>query len=116
MTKQFWQLKRTEVNAMIRVFGPPSLLITFGCAEYNSADISDALKLANSSLMDSHPNISQVCCEDPITVRLEVIIKGECLGKVSSIRLPITMSCCGLRELLSLGWGGTLLHPEHYYS
>ena len=27
-TKQFWQLKRTEVNAMIRDFGPPSLFLT----------------------------------------------------------------------------------------
>ena len=41
-TKQFWQLKRTEVNAMIRDFGPPSLFLTFSCTEYNSADISDA--------------------------------------------------------------------------
>ena len=48
-TKQFWQLKRTEVNAMIRDFGPPSLFLTFSCAEYNSADISDALKLAISA-------------------------------------------------------------------
>ena len=67
-TKQFWQLKRTEVNAMIRDFGPPSLFLTFSCAEYNSADVSDALKLANSLPIDSNPNIPQLCCEDPITV------------------------------------------------
>ena len=94
-TKQFWQLKRTEVNAMIRDFGPPSLFLTFSCAVYNSADISAALKLANSLPIDSNPNIPQLCCEDPITVTrlfvskfqaffLEVILKGECLGKLSS--------------------------------
>ena len=42
------QLKRTEVRAMIRDFGPPTLFLTFSCGKYNSADISDALKLANS--------------------------------------------------------------------
>ena len=52
-TKQFWQLKRTEVNAMKRVFGPLSLFLT---AEYNSADISDAIKLANSLPIDSNPS------------------------------------------------------------
>ena len=94
-TKQFWQLKRTEVNAMIRDFGPPSLFLTFSCAEYNSTDISDELKLANSLPIHSNPNIPQLCCEAPITVTrqfdstfqtffLEVILKGECLGKVSN--------------------------------
>ena len=71
------------------------MTLTFSCAEYNSADISDALKLANSLPIDSNPNIPQLCCEDPITVTrqidskfqaffLEVILKGECLRKVSN--------------------------------
>ena len=59
VTKQFWQLKRTEVNAMIRDFGPPSSFLTFSCAEYNSADMCGALELANSLPIDSNPNITQ---------------------------------------------------------
>ena len=77
---------------MIRDFGPPSLFLTFSCAD---ADVSDALMLANSLPIDSNPNIPQLCCEDPITVTRqfdskfqaffrEVILKGECLGKVSN--------------------------------
>ena len=40
-TKQFWLAKRNEVNCMIRDFGPPTLFLTFSCAEYDSADITE---------------------------------------------------------------------------
>ena len=93
-TKQFWQL-RSEVNAMIRDFGSPTLFLTFSCAEYNSADISESLKLANGLPLDSKPNIPQLCTEDPVTVTRQfnskfhaflqtILIKGEVLGKVSN--------------------------------
>ena len=38
-TKQFWFLKKSDVMAMIREFGSPTLFLTFSCAEYDSPDI-----------------------------------------------------------------------------
>ena len=38
-TRQFWNLKRGEVNCMCREYGPPTLFLTFSCAEYDSEDI-----------------------------------------------------------------------------
>ena len=94
-TKQFWLAKRNEVNCMIRDFGPPTLFLTFSCAEYDSADITEYLKLVNGLSPDSDPNIAQLCTEDPVCVSRQfsskfhaffktVIIKGEILGKVTN--------------------------------
>ena len=94
-TKQFWLAKRNEVNCMIREFGPPTLFLTFSCAEYDSADITDYLKIVNGLSPDSNPNISQLCTEDPVCVSRQfsskfhaifktVIVKGKVLGKVSN--------------------------------
>ncbi len=47
-TKQYWHQRRSELNALIRDFSPPSLFLTFSCAEYNSADITEYLKLVNA--------------------------------------------------------------------
>ena len=93
-TKQYWLARRNEVNCMIREFGPPTLFLTFSCAEYNSADITEYLKLVNRLSPDSNPNIAQLCTDDPVSVSRQfsskfhaffktVIIKGEILGKVS---------------------------------
>ena len=93
-TKQYWLARRNEVTCMIREFGPPTLFLTFSCAEYDSADITGYLKLVNGLSPDSNPNIAQLCTEDPVSVSRQfsskfhaffntVIIKGEILGKVS---------------------------------
>ena len=68
--------------------------MTFSCAEYDSADITEYLKLVNGLSPDSNPNIAQLCTEDPVSVSRQfsskfhaffntVIKKGEILGKVS---------------------------------
>ena len=74
-TKQFWQLRRSEVNAMIRDFGSPTLFLTFSCAEYNSADISESLKLANGLPRDTFLSYA------PRTLRLspDVQFKVPCI-------------------------------------
>ena len=93
-TKQYWLARRNEVTCMIREFGPPTLFLTFSCAEYDSADITEYLKLVNGLSPNSNPNIAQLCTEDPVSVSRQfsskfhaffntVIIKGEILGKVS---------------------------------
>ena len=93
-TKQYWLARRNEVTCMIREFGPPTLFLTFSCAEYDSADITEYLKLVNGLSPDSNPNIAQLCTDDPVSVSRQfsskfhaffntVIKKGEILGKVS---------------------------------
>ena len=67
-TKQYWLARRNEVNCMIRGFGPPTMFLTFSCAEYDTADITECLKLVNGLYPDSNPNIAQLCTDDPVSV------------------------------------------------
>ena len=46
-TKQYWFLRHSEFKCMIRDFGPPTLFLTFSCAEYESTDIATYLKRVN---------------------------------------------------------------------
>ena len=39
-TKQFWFLKKSNLTCMIREHGPPTLFLTFSCAEFDSPDIA----------------------------------------------------------------------------
>ena len=65
-TKQFWNLKRGNLNCMCREYGPPTLFMTFSCAEYDSEDIERYLRKVN----DVSPGYShnKLCVEDPISV------------------------------------------------
>ena len=78
-TKQFWYLKASDLKCMLPQYGPPTLFLTFSCAEYQSADISGYLRKVNN-VPDSYP-IGKLCCEDPIFAT--VIMKGHVLGTVS---------------------------------
>ena len=91
-TKQCWFLKKSDLNCMIREHGPPSLFLTFSCAEYDSPDIASYLHKVND-VPDGYP-IGKLCAEDPLSVSRKfskkfhdffevVIIKGEVLGKVN---------------------------------
>ena len=91
-TKQFWFLKKSDVMAMIREFGPPTLFLTFSCAEYDSVDIERYLRKVNN-VPDSYP-IGRLCTEDPISVSRKfsqkfrdffttVLLQGEVLGEVT---------------------------------
>ena len=88
-TKQFWFLRSSNLKCMLRVYGSPTLFLTFSCAEYQSPDIIGYLR----KVPDSYP-IGRLCCEDPISVSLKfsskfhhffntVILKGCVLGTVS---------------------------------
>ena len=57
-TKQYWMIRRSELNAFVRNFGPPTLFLTFSCAEYNSADITEYLKIANGHSPEANVNIA----------------------------------------------------------
>ena len=76
---------------MICEHGPPSLFLTFSCAEYDSPDIASYLHKVND-VPDGYP-IGKLCGEDPLSVSRKfskkfhdffqiVILKGEVLGKV----------------------------------
>ena len=91
-TRQFWYLKKSDVNAMIRDFGSPTLFLTFSCAEYDSPEIERYLRKVNK-VSGKYP-ISKLCTEDPISVSRKfsqkfhdffetVIMKGKVLGKVT---------------------------------
>ena len=91
-TKQFWFLKKSDLNCMIREYGPPSLFLTFSCAEYDSPDIASYLHKIND-VPDGYP-IGKLCAEDPLSVSRKfskkfhdffntVILKGQVLGTVS---------------------------------
>ena len=77
---------------MMREHGPPSLFLTFSCAEYDSADIASYLHKVND-VPNGYP-IGKLCAEDPLSVSRKfskkfhdffnvVILKGEVLGKVN---------------------------------
>ena len=95
-TKQYWFLRHSELKCMIRDFGPPTLFLTFSCAEYESTDMATYLKRMNGIPDDAKCNIGKLCTEDPLSVSRQfslkfhsffqtVIIKGEVLGKVAQL-------------------------------
>ena len=92
-TKQYWFMKQSDLKCMIREYGPPTLFLTFSCAEYDCVDIARYLKKVNDDVSDNYP-ISKLCTEDPISVSRKfsqkfhaffqnVVIKGAVLGQVS---------------------------------
>ena len=46
-TKQFWYTKQSELRCMIRMWGSPTLFLTFSCAEYESPEIDRYLRKVN---------------------------------------------------------------------
>ena len=58
-SKQYWFLKRSEINCMMLEYGPPTLCITLSCAEYESVEISNYLRKVND-VPDSFP-IGKLC-------------------------------------------------------
>ena len=51
---------------MICKYGPPSLFLTFSCAEYDSPDIVTYLRKVND-VPDGYP-IGKLCAKDPLSV------------------------------------------------
>ena len=75
-SKQYWFLWSSELRCMVREFGPPTLFLTFSCAECKSADIESYLRKVND-VPDRYP-IGKLCCEDPISFK-EVFLEVSCL-------------------------------------
>ena len=51
---------------MVHDASPPTLFLTFSCADYESPDIIDYLKIVNDDCGDS--NAGKLCTEDPVSV------------------------------------------------
>ena len=90
-TKQFWFLKKSDLQCMTQQWGSPTLFLTFSCAEYDSEDVGTYLRKVNG--VDYDYPIGKLCSEDPVSVSRKfskkfhdffnsVIIKGQALGKV----------------------------------
>jgi len=90
-TKQFWFLRRSELQCMVCEWGSPTFFLTFSYAEYDSQDIATHLHKMNK-VPFNYP-IGKLCAEDPISVSRKfskkfhdffqtVIIKGQVLGNV----------------------------------
>ena len=91
-TKQYWFLRHSELKCMIRYFGPPTLFLTFSCAEYESTDIGIYLKRVNGISDDTECSIGMLCTGDPLSVSRQFFskfhslfqsVKGDVLGKVA---------------------------------
>ena len=91
-SKQHWYLRHSEVLCMVREFGPPTLLLTLSCAEYEILEISNYVRKV-SDIPSSFP-IRKLCTEDPISVSRKfsqkfhdfferVLLKGGVLGRVA---------------------------------
>ena len=90
-TNQYWYKVKGEFKCMIREWGSSTFFLTFTCAEYDSADISQYLRTVNN--VPQSYNIARLCTEDPISVSRQfsykfhdifniVIMKWAVLGKV----------------------------------
>ena len=44
-TKQYWFFRHSELKCMIREWGSLTLFLTFSCAEYESSDITEILRM-----------------------------------------------------------------------
>ena len=65
-TKQYWFVRKSELRCMICEWGPPTLFLTFSCAEYESPDIENYLRKVND--VPPSYNVGKLCTEDPISV------------------------------------------------
>ena len=89
--KQFWYTKQSELKCMIRMWGSPTLFLTFSCAEYESPEIDRYLRNVND--VPPSYDMGKLCTEDPISVSRKfslkfhaffhtVLLKGAVLGQV----------------------------------
>ena len=90
-TKQYWFAKQSELRCMIRASGPPTLFLTFSCAEYESADIDRYLRKVND--VSPSYSIGKLCTDNPVSVSRKfslkfhaffrtVLLKGTVLGEI----------------------------------
>ena len=65
-TKQYWFCRKGEVQCMVREAGPLTLFLTFSCAEYESPDIIDYLKIVNNVPENAQNlNVGKMCIRAP---------------------------------------------------
>ncbi|XP_073986376.1 uncharacterized protein [Rhodnius prolixus] len=68
-TKEYWQRRRQELNAMTRDFGAPTFFVTLSCAEYDHSELLQYIVKINNDV----PNVvkmsaGELCALDPTSV------------------------------------------------
>ncbi|XP_073990954.1 uncharacterized protein [Rhodnius prolixus] len=68
-TKEYWQRRRQELNAMTRDFGAPTFFVTLSCAEYDHSELLQYIVKINKDV----PNVEkmsagELCALDPTSV------------------------------------------------
>lgn len=92
-----------------------TFFITLSCAEYESADIAEYLKLVNNIPLDEDYDISRLCTEDPVSVSWQfsskfhsffqtVIKKCQVLGEVTHYFWKKKYQCRGAPHHHALLW------------
>ena len=99
-TKQYWFMRKSDLDCMVREWGSPTFFCTFSCAEYESLDIIEYLRKVNN-VPDSYDN-GRLCTEDPISVSCQFSHKFHQFfnivinkGGISNTEHRITMSFFG---------------------
>jgi len=85
-TKQIWYLRKSDIMAMIREYGSPTLFLTFSCAEYDSPEIERYLN--NVSSKYSMPKLCAISVSRKFSQKFHeffsaAIVKGKVLGCVT---------------------------------
>ena len=104
-TKQYWFRKKGELLCIVREAGPPTLFLTFSCAEYEAPDIINYLKTVND--VPDNYNKGKLCTEDPVSVSRQFSQKFHAAdpSKGSSIGVHRPLL---LEEGISGSWGSPL--------
>ena len=112
-TKQYWFRKKGELLCIVREAGPPTLFLTFSCAEYEAPDIINYLKTVND--VPGNCNKGKLCTEDPVSVSRQfsqkfhaffqhILVKGQVLGFIDHFYWKKEYQACGAPHYHVLLW------------
>ena len=95
-TRQYWYSRQTELNVMMKEFGPPTWFVTLSSAEYTWTNLHDHLQHINSDvpgIMNFTPG--ETCVLDPVSVcqhfhnRFHSILRNLILCKDNPVLGPV---------------------------
>ena len=70
-TRQYWYSRNTELNCMMREFGPPTWFVTLSCAEYSWINLHEHLLQINSDVPGVEKmTFGELCILDSVSVCL----------------------------------------------
>ena len=97
----------------MREAGPPTLFLTFSCAEYEAPDIINYLKTVND--VPENYNKGKLCTEDPVSVSRQfsqkfnaffqqILVKGQVLGFIDHFSWGSPLSCAVVDTRCTCHW------------